>query len=72
MKLKDLINEKKELKPGTKVLYIKNRVLTPAKIINKVKKGKDWYWIEDNAGHKEVLKWENKTKPNKSFELVKH
>lgn len=65
-------NDLEDLKPGTRVLYIKDRKLTPAEILKKHTKGNNWYWIKDNKGNEELLKAGNKAKPNKQFELVNH
>ena len=62
------------LKPGTPVLYIKNRTLTPAKIVrhHDMHAGSDWYWIADKKGNEELLYLADRAKPNKAFELVNH
>ena len=63
------------LKPVTRVLYIKNKTLTPATVVrhHKLSKdGNDWYWIADKKGNEELLYLADRAKPNKAFELVNH
>lgn len=70
-KLKDIYRESSEqLKPGTRVLFIKGGKLTPG-VIDKFHKN-DWYWVKDDSGHREVLKLDSQAKANRSFEIVVH
>ena len=70
-----VLNEGEELEPGTKVLFIpfsaRKNVLTPGEIVEKHKKGNDWYVIRNNKGDiEEVLRAGIKAIPGKTFEIV--
>jgi len=70
-----VLNEGEKLEPGTKVLFIpfsaRKNVLTPGEIVEKHKKGNDWYVIRNNKGDiEEVLRVGIKAIPGKTFEIV--